>query len=136
MGAIQSSGFLRSTYKVPNGLCYITFNVWNWSDTGCPMQIKIHYVIVSILSMIQYQIMSMLFMIGLHRLIMSTLIKACTYRPIFRGLAAESAVESADSIPESADSTTDFVIVGRLPVLNMFNISTLTLLPSADCKSV
>ena len=28
------------------------------------------------------------------------------------------------SIPESASSTTDFVIVGRLPVLNMFNIST------------
>ena len=62
----------------------------------------------------------------------------------FRGFAAESVVESADSIPESADSTTDFVIVGRLPVLNMFNISTPIksptlvgrLLPSADCKAV
>ena len=49
---------------------------------------------------------------------------AYTHRPIFRGLAAESAVESANSIPESADSTADFVIVIRLPVLNMFNIST------------
>ena len=44
----------------------------------------------------------------------------CTHWPIFRGFAAES----VDSIPESADSTIDFVIVGRLPVLNMFNIST------------
>ena len=33
-------------------------------------------------------------------------------------------IESADPTPESADSITDFVIVGRLPVLNMFNIPT------------
>ena len=39
-------------------------------------------------------------------------LKARTHRPIFRGFVAESAVESADSIPESADSTTDCVIVG------------------------
>ena len=51
--------------------------------------------------------------------------KARTHRPIFRGFAAESAVEPADSIPESANSITDFVVVGRLPVLNMFNIYTL-----------
>ena len=35
----------------------------------------------------------------------------------------ESALQSADSSPESADSTTDFVIVGQLPVLNMLNFS-------------
>ena len=51
-------------------------------------------------------------------------VKARTHRPIFRGLAAESTVKSANSIPQSTDSTTHFVIVGRLPVLNMFNIST------------
>ena len=33
-------------------------------------------------------------------------------------------VELADSSPESADSTTDFVIVGQLPVLNIFDTST------------
>ena len=32
-------------------------------------------------------------------------------------------IESVDSIPELADSTTDMVIVGQLPVLNMFDIS-------------
>ena len=53
-------------------------------------------------------------------------LKAHTHRPIFRGIIAELAVESADSIPESADSTTDFTIVGRLSVSNMFNISTPT----------
>ena len=52
------------------------------------------------------------------------LIKACTQRPIFTGSTAELVVESGDSNPESADSNTGFVIVGRLPVLNMFNIST------------
>ena len=57
-------------------------------------------------------------------------LKAHTHRPIFRGIIAESAVESADSIPESADSTTDFTIVGRLSISNMFNISTPT--QSAD----
>ena len=33
-------------------------------------------------------------------------------------------LESAVSCPESADSTTNFMIVGRLPLSNMFNIST------------
>ena len=71
-------------------------------------------------------------------------IKAHTHRPIFRGVAAELVVESADSIPESADSTTDSVIVSRLPVLNIFNISTpiqsadsrRPTIASVDCKSV
>ena len=49
-------------------------------------------------------------------------LKARTHRPIFSGFAAESAVESADSIPELADSTTDSVRVGRLSMFNMFNI--------------
>ena len=49
-------------------------------------------------------------------------VKARTHRPIFRGFSAESAVESADSIPESSDSTTDFPIVGRLSLSNMFDI--------------
>ena len=53
-------------------------------------------------------------------------LKAHIHRPIFRGIVAESAVESANSIPESADSTTDFTIVGRLSISNMFNISTQT----------
>ena len=47
--------------------------------------------------------------------------KACTQRPIFTGSEAESVIELADSNPESA---TDFMIDGRLPVLNLFNIST------------
>ena len=47
---------------------------------------------------------------------------ARTRRPILRGFEAESAVESSDSIPELADSTTDFTIVGRLSISNMFNI--------------
>ena len=51
-------------------------------------------------------------------------LKACTHWPIFTGSAAESVVELADSNPESVDFTTDFVIDGRLPVLNLFNIST------------
>ena len=50
--------------------------------------------------------------------------KASTHTPTFGELAIESAVESADSSLESADSTTDFVIVGRLPVSDMSNIST------------
>ena len=45
-------------------------------------------------------------------------LKAHTHMPIFRG----SAVESVDSALETADSTTDSVIVGRLAILNMFNI--------------
>ena len=56
--------------------------------------------------------------------------KAHTHRPIFRGFVAESVAESADSIPESADYTTDSVIVGRLPLSNMLNI--LNPLESAD----
>ena len=56
--------------------------------------------------------------------------KASTHRPIFRGFAAESVVESASSIPESADCTNDSVIVGRLPLSNMFDI--LNLLESAN----
>ena len=56
---------------------------------------------------------------------LSLRIKACTHRPIFTGSTAELVVESAVSNPESADSTTYFVIVGRLPVSNLFNISTL-----------
>ena len=54
--------------------------------------------------------------------ILSKLLKARTHRPILKRFAAESAVESADSIPESADSTTDFTIAGRLSISNMFNI--------------
>ena len=42
-------------------------------------------------------------------------------RSIFRGFVAESVLESADSSPESAVSTTDSMLVGRLSV-NMFNI--------------
>ena len=48
--------------------------------------------------------------------------KAHTHRPIFRGFVAESVVESADSITESADYNIDSIIVGRLPLSNMFNI--------------
>ena len=44
-------------------------------------------------------------------------LKARTHTPILARFGQESAVESAGSIPESDDSTTDFVIVGRLPVL-------------------
>ena len=57
-------------------------------------------------------------------------LKAHTHLPIFRGFVAESAVELADLISELADYTTDFVIVGRLPLSNMFNI--LNPLESAD----
>ena len=69
-------------------------------------------------------------------------LKARTHRPIFRGLSADSAVESAASITGSADSTTDFVIVGRLPVFNIFPhrsskpILVSRLFPSVDCKPV
>ena len=59
---------------------------------------------------------------------------ARTHRPIFRGFAAELAVESADSKIESADSTTDSVIVGRLSILNTFNV--LNPLESADSNEV
>ena len=65
---------------------------------------------------------------------MSLSLKARTHRLIFTGSKAESVVELADS-----DSTTDSVIVGRLSVLNMFNIlnplkSADSLLESADSK--
>ena len=40
------------------------------------------------------------------------------------GSALESALESTNYNTESVVSTTDFVRVGRLPVLNMFNIYT------------
>ena len=53
----------------------------------------------------------------------SVLLKARTYTPTFAAL--ESVLESADSRSESADSTSDFMIVCQLPVSNMFNISTL-----------
>ena len=49
-------------------------------------------------------------------------LKTHTHRPIFRGFVVESAVESADSIPESANYTTNSVIVGRLPLSSMFDI--------------
>ena len=52
------------------------------------------------------------------------MVKARTHKPTFAVSVLESVLESAESSPESVDSTTDFVIVGRLPVLNMFNIST------------
>ena len=57
-------------------------------------------------------------------------VKARTHRAILRGFAAESATESADYTPELADYTTNSVIVGRLPLSNMFNI--LNPLESAD----
>ena len=41
----------------------------------------------------------------------------------FAGSVLQSALESADSSPESAGSNTNFVIVVRLPGLHMFNIS-------------
>ena len=57
-------------------------------------------------------------------------LKAHTHSPIFRVIIAESTVETADSITESADSTTNFTKVGLLSISNMFNISTRT--KSAD----
>ena len=50
------------------------------------------------------------------------------------GFAAESEVESANSIPESTDYTTDSVTVGRLPLSNMFNM--LNPLESADRTAI
>ena len=61
------------------------------------------------------------------------LLEARTHRPTLKGFAAESVVESANSVPKSADSITDFTIVGRLYISNMFNI--LNLMESADGKS-
>ena len=68
----------------------------------------------------------------LYNLIFS--LKAHTHTPTFGGSALESALESADSSPELANSTTDFVIVGRPPVLNMFNISTRSSWPTLVCR--
>ena len=51
-------------------------------------------------------------------------LQACTCTPTFAGLALESALELADSSPDLANSSNEFVIVGRLPISNMFNIST------------
>ena len=45
-------------------------------------------------------------------------IKARTHTSTFAG----TTLESTHSSPESTDSTTDFMIVGRLPILNMFDI--------------
>ena len=50
--------------------------------------------------------------------------------PILAGSGQESVVELAGSTTESDDSTTDFKIIGRLSVLNMFII--LNPLESAD----
>ena len=47
-------------------------------------------------------------------------LKVHTHTPILARSGQEPAVESADSITESADSTTDSILIGRLPVLNMF----------------
>ena len=49
-------------------------------------------------------------------------IKTHTHMLILAGSELELAVESADSTTESAGCSTDSVIVGRLFVLNMFNI--------------
>ena len=54
-------------------------------------------------------------------------LKARTHRPILRGFDAESAVELAIL---SQSSTTNFTMVGRLSISNMFNI--LKPLESAD----
>ena len=63
--------------------------------------------------------------------------------PTFAGSMLELALESTNSSPESADSITDFMRVGRLPISNMFNSnrpiqSTRVgrLLPSDNCKLV
>ena len=62
--------------------------------------------------------------------------KARTHRPIFTGSAAESLVELTDSNPESADSITNFVIVDRLPVLNMIDISTPIQSADSSCQTI
>ena len=50
------------------------------------------------------------------------ILKARTHTSTFAGSALELVLESSDSSPESADSTTDFMRVCRLPILNMFDI--------------
>ena len=64
------------------------------------------------------------------RLCHNRLVDYCLKAHIFGGSAVKSAIESADSIAESADSTTDSVIVSRLTLLNIGR-----LLQSADEKS-
>ena len=49
-------------------------------------------------------------------------LEAHTHTPILARSWLELAVESADSTTESADSTIDSVIIGRLSLLNRFNI--------------
>ena len=49
-------------------------------------------------------------------------LKAHIHSPILATSGLESAVELADSTIESADSTIDSVIIGRLSLLNRFNI--------------
>ena len=48
-------------------------------------------------------------------------VKAHTHTHIFGGSVVKSATESANFMAESTDFTTDFVIVGQLSVLNMFD---------------
>ena len=43
--------------------------------------------------------------------------KAHAQMPTFAGSALESALESANSSPDSTDSTIDFMRVGQLPVI-------------------
>ena len=63
------------------------------------------------------------------------LLKARTQRPIFRGFAAELVVDSAYSIPESADSTTNSVMFNILNPLELADGSRCSL-ESADVKLV
>ena len=60
-------------------------------------------------------------------------IKASTYTLFVARSGLESSVESADSITEFADATTDSVMIGWLSILNLFNI--LNPPESADGKS-
>ena len=64
-----------------------------------------------------------------------TQIKARTHTLTLGGSAFKSVVESANYKAESADSTTDFAIISRLFISNMFNILNpleLADLPSTD----
>ena len=51
---------------------------------------------------------------------MRSTLKAHTHTPIFGGCVVKSAIQSANSIANSANSTINFVIVCRMSVLNMF----------------
>ena len=59
-------------------------------------------------------------------------VKARTRTPIHAGSALESTFESADPTPETADSSTDFLRVGQLPILNMFDNYVLIQLAPGD----